>query len=126
MTPEVAAHRLACSLAMGMVLGLLFGFLRPLGRKHRTLADGIFLLAALWCWVYLMFAVCRGDIRFGYFLALVAGAVFWEATAGRTLRPVFLAIWRILAGVFHTSLFPVKNFTNSENFCLHLWENGLQ
>ena len=44
MTPAVAAWRLGCSVILGGCLGLFYGFLRPVGRRHRLLADVTFAL----------------------------------------------------------------------------------
>ena len=88
-TPQAAAHRFLAALALGCILGLVYGFLRPLRPRRTTLADGIFLLAALWAWLVLNFEICRGDIRLGYCAGLAAGAFFWEWTAGKLLRPLF-------------------------------------
>ena len=57
MTPAAAAHRLACSVALGGCLGILYGFLRPPGRKHRHLTDLVFLGFSLWVWLFICFAV---------------------------------------------------------------------
>ena len=46
MTPAVAAWRLGCSVILGGCLGLFYGFLRPVGRRHRLLADVTFALGA--------------------------------------------------------------------------------
>ena len=77
MTPRIAAHRLLLGLALGAALGLWYGFLRPLRRRHSVTGDGLFLLGAAWCWLYLGFALCGGDLRLGYFLALGMGALGW-------------------------------------------------
>ena len=110
LTPVTAAYRMACALALGAVLGLLYGFLRPLRPRHTLMADGVFLLAALWVWIYLCFGVCAGDIRAGFAFAMLAGGILWEGTAGRLLRPVFAGFWRILAKTAGTFLLPVKKF----------------
>ena len=110
MTPAVAAYRMACALAMGAGLGLLYGFLRPLRPRYTLTADGAFLLAALWTWIYLSFGVCAGDIRAGFAIAMMTGGVLWESTAGRLLRPIFAGFWKILARTAGTILLPVKKF----------------
>ena len=126
MTPAVAAWRLACALALAAALGLFDGFLRPLRPRHTLLSDGIFLLTAAWVWIYLCFGICGGDIRAGCAVALAAGGIGWEATAGRPLRPVFVQIWRILARLRGLALLPAKKFFNFTKFYVHLRENGLQ
>ena len=39
LTPVTAAYRMACALALGAALGLLYDFLRPLRPRHTVLAD---------------------------------------------------------------------------------------
>ena len=79
--PELAAGRFLAACLMGMGLGLWYGMLRPLGSKHRHLADLLFLFAAAIGWVYLAFGICRGDLRLGCIAGLLAGGFFWEVTA---------------------------------------------
>ena len=108
MTPVTAAWRFGCSLILGGCLGLFYGFLRPLGKHHRILADVIFSLAAVWGWVCICFAVCRGDIRTVYLLAMGAGILLWEGTAGRWLRPVFSGFWGFCGALLGILLIPWK------------------
>ena len=108
MTPGIAAHRLLLGLTLGGVLGLWYGFLRPLRQKNCVIADTLFLLGAGYSWLYLGFALCGGDLRLGYFLALGIGAFGWEATVGRWLRPVFRWIWNILDRLWGLFLLPFK------------------
>lgn len=120
MTPEVAAWRLGCSMALGAALGLTYGFLRPLRPRHTWLADGLFLLAAIWVWLYLSFAICRGDLRTGVSFGMLTGLILWEGTAGRLLRPLFSLFWKemaVLGGFFAR---PFKKFANLQKMCLHL------
>ena len=51
MTPAVAFHRLVAALGLGCLLGLWYGFLRPLRPRRTTLADSLFVLAGGWAWV---------------------------------------------------------------------------
>ena len=88
MTPETAAYRLVCALALGAALGLLYGFLRPLRLKHTVLADGLFLLGVFWVWLYYNFALCGGDIRLGCCGGLLAGAL----SRVFTLRATFMLV----------------------------------
>ena len=126
MTPETAGFRLLCSCLLGGALGLYYGFLRPLRRRHQGLADGLFLLGAVWVWLYQSFGICGGDLRLGYFLGLLAGGLLWERTAGRVLRPVFSGFWGGLAKAGRLAVLPLKNFRILQKFCLHLGKNGLQ
>ena len=110
MTPAIAFWRLGCSLLLGGGLGLLYSFLRPLGNRHRILADVVFSLGAIWVWIYLSFAVCRGDIRIVYLFCMIGGILLWEITFGQWLRPVFSGIWRLFGGLFRFFLTPWKKF----------------
>jgi hypothetical protein len=110
MNPAIGFWRLICSILLGACLGIFYGFLRPPGQRHRSLADLVFSLGALWVWIYICFAVCRGDIRTIYLMGMVLGILLWEATFGRWLRPVFFGLWRFLAAVFRFLLFPWKKF----------------
>lgn len=92
--PALAADRFAAACLIGMALGLVYGFLRPLRPRLTALADFLFLLAAAAGWVFLSFRICQGDLRLGYTAGLLAGGFFWENTAGRVLRPVYRAFWR--------------------------------
>ena len=94
MTPAAASYRFLCAFLLGAVLGVYYGFLRPLRPKRTLLADLLFSLGCLLLWLRHSFALCRGDIRVGYFFAFFAGGVSWELTAGRCLRPLFSAFWK--------------------------------
>ena len=94
--PGTAAGRFLAAGLLGLVLGLVYGCLRPL--RRRALADLLFLLAAGWAWLYLNFDICRGDIRPGITASLGVGALVWELTVGRLFRgaflPLFLSLYR--------------------------------
>ena len=107
-TPGVAAFRLASSCLLGGALGIFYDFLQPPGRKHRHFADLIFSLGAVWVWLYHSFALCRGDIRFVCLAAMAAGVLFWEWTAGKWCRPLFLLFWKGIARLWGFVLFPWK------------------
>ena len=108
MTPAVAVHRLLTGILLGCLMGLVYGFLRPPGQRHRLLCDLLFSLAAVWIWLYHSFAVCRGDIRTVYLFGMMSGGFLWEKTAGRCLIPVFFGFWKILGRLFRIFLFPLK------------------
>ena len=110
MTPAVAAWRFWGSLLLGGCLGIFYGFLRPLGRRHRILADVVFSLTAVWVWLYICFALCRGDIRTVYLLGMVSGILLWEGSFGRWLRPVFSGFWGFVGTVTGILLIPWKKF----------------
>ena len=117
MTPAVSAWRFGCSLLLGSCLGLFYGFLRPLARKHQTLADLLFSLGVLWVWIYICFGICLGDIRTVYLLAMGTGIFLWDQSFGRWLRPVFSGFWRFIRAVTGILLIPwKKNFGNCKNF----------
>jgi len=116
MPPSVAAGRFAGACLLGLALGVAYGFLRPFRRKHPQLADGIFMLFAGWCWLQLSFGICLGDIRFGYTMGLAVGAVFWEMTLGKWLRPVFEGIWWLIGSVFQGIILPIRLFL--KKFCV--------
>ena len=121
--PAIATGRFAIALALGAVLGLLLGFLRPLRPRWNHLCDLVFLAAAFYSWLYLGFAVCRGDLRLGYFSGLALGALAWESTIGKVLRPVFSGFWRIFALPFQKISHFFKKY--SKNY-LHSAKKWLQ
>ena len=92
--PDTALVRLAWALGLGLVLGALYGFLRPLRRRIFWPADLIIVAASFWAWVYLSFGVCRGDIRMGATAALGLGALTWEMTVGKLLRKPISMLWK--------------------------------
>ena len=96
--PELAAQRLLMALVLGCLLGLCYGFLRPLRRIGNWLRDLLFLGCLLWAWLLLGFGICGGDLRLGYFSGLFLGGVLWEKTVGKLLRPLFFGFWN---GIFH-------------------------
>ena len=116
MTPAVAAYRMACALALGAALGLVYGFLRPLRPRYTLLSDSVFLAVTAWVWIYLCFGICAGDIRAGYAFTLAAGGIVWEAVAGRALRPIYMQIWKILDGLGRLTLMPIKKFFGFSKF----------
>ena len=108
MTPAVGASRLAIGCLLGMVLGMWYGFLRPLRRT--VIRDLLFAAGAFYLWLYYSFAVCRGDLRLGMLAAMGMGAAVWEASAGRALQPVFELIWKNLSKLAGAAVFPMKTF----------------
>ncbi len=117
MTPREAALRLAWSLTLGGGLGIFYGFLRPLGR-HTLLRDSLFLMGLVWVFLYLGFGVCGGDLRFGCFLALMAGTLAGAQTVGRWIFPVFCGIWKGLEKIGHIFILPGKKLGQS----FFLWD----
>ena len=93
MSPAIAFRRFGIGILLGVALGLLYGFLRPLRRKRNGFWDLVFVLCAGWVYLYYGFAVCRADLRMGYFFAPIAGGLGWEWSFGRYLRPFFAGFW---------------------------------
>jgi hypothetical protein len=86
--PAEDARRFLLGCLLGAGLGFVYGFLRPPRKKHPHLSDLCFSVAAVWAWLQLSFGVCDGDLRLWYTAGLGLGAVAWEVTFGRLLRPV--------------------------------------
>ena len=105
--PALEAARFSAACLLGMGLGVIYGFLRPLRPKLTTLSDLLFMAFFGWAWVYLSFGICRGDFGIGYFSGLPLGILLWETTAGRLLRPVFSGFWRIVRKLLGIILLPV-------------------
>jgi hypothetical protein len=108
--PGIAAQRFLHSLMLGGVLGCWYGFLRPLGRMHPVLRDGLFVPGMLTAWLILGFGICEGDLRIGYLAGLLIGCAIWELTAGILLRPLFSWFWKLFGAVWGLFLWPVKKF----------------
>lgn len=98
--PQIAAGRYLWGVGLGLMLGLLYGFLRPLGRRVRTLADLLFLIGVFPAWVYFSFAVCQGDLHLGYLSSLFVGGILFDCTLGRLLRPLWRGFWSVVEGFF--------------------------
>jgi len=107
-TPSQEFHRLWMGCLLGLLLGVIYGFLRPLRPKHTILADSLFLIFLIWAWLYQGFAVCRGDLRLGYYAGFPIGAVVWLNTLGRLLSPIFALFWKGVNGFFHGLSLPLK------------------
>ena len=114
--PGLGAARFLISCLVGLQLGLLYGFLRPLRPRHKALSDLLFLPALGAAFLYVGFEICRGDLRLGCFLGLAAGAVVWEQTAGRLLRPVFSCFWKGSRRILDFFLLPAKKISKKIKF----------
>jgi len=99
--PALDGWRYLWGCGIGVLLGIWYGFLRPLRPRHTALSDLLFLPALIYAWLYLSFAICRGDIRLGYTMGLLTGAFCWEMTVGRWLRPVFQGFWRLFSIIWN-------------------------
>jgi hypothetical protein len=104
--PAVSAMRFGIGLLLGCGLGLGFDFLRPV--RPRFFGDLIFCGLMGLVWLYFSFGVCQCDLRLGYAAALILGAIFWCATAGRLLRPVFRGFWKGFYGFFSLIFLPFR------------------
>lgn len=87
-SPAVAWSRSLWAMGLGAGLGCLFGALRPLARRAPGTADTVFVLVCFQLWLYHSFAVCCGDPRTVYLLMGFLGALGWEQTVGKILRPL--------------------------------------
>jgi hypothetical protein len=136
--PSVAAYRLLCALLLGIGLGVFYGFLRPLRRRHKHIADFLFILALFPAWIYFAFAIAGGDLRFGYTAGLLGGILLWEATFGKWLRPVFAAFWRFIYKIYRFFTMPFRKifkilakiakflFATAKKWVIIKWNNRLQ
>ncbi|MBO5130565.1 MAG: spore cortex biosynthesis protein YabQ [Oscillospiraceae bacterium] len=111
--PALAAERFALACLLGLGLGAVYELLRPLRPRFTALADGLFLLAATAIWLHLSFAICGGDLRIAYSGGLGAGALIWEWTVGRLLRPVLEAFWRRIGKILGFLWIPAKKFSKN-------------
>lgn len=102
--PALDGWRFLCACGIGLILGMYYGFLRPLRPKHTLISDALFVPALFFGWLYLGFAICRGDLRLGYCLGLLMGGLVWELTVGRWLRPVFRGFWRLVSRIWRLIL----------------------
>ena len=102
--PALDGWRFLWACGIGLVLGLYYGFLRPLRPKHTLISDVLFVPALFFGWLYLGFAICRGDLRIGYCFGLLLGGFAWELTFGKLLRPVFRGFWRIISRIYRLFL----------------------
>ena len=98
--PATAFRRFLIGLMLGCVLGIFYGFLRPIRRGKAVFADMIFVLFAGWVYLFYGFAVCRGDLRLGYILPPILSAMVWNRFLGGWLQPVFDGFWRFVSGIF--------------------------
>lgn len=108
--PALDGWRFLWGCGIGVILGVWYGFLRPLRPRHTFLSDLLFLPAMGYAWLYLSFAICRGDIRLGYTVGLLIGAYIWQWTVGRWLQPVFQGFWRLISKIWHLFFEIFKNF----------------
>ena len=106
--PGTAAVCFLQALGVGGILGILYGFLRPLRPRLTTLADLVFALATFWGWIHMVFAICGGDSRMSCTAALFLGAWATDATVGKWLRPVFSLFWRGIGRILQWIFAPIR------------------
>lgn len=124
-TPIVAAQRFLAALALGAALGLCYGVLAPLRRRHPHISDLLFLPVMGAVWLYLGFGVCKGDLRFGYWAGLCIGAILWHSTAGRLLSPLIFRLWNAFYRILTFPLVLLKKiFTKTAQFAKILFASG--
>ena len=108
--PGLAAWRFFAGLILGGGLGLFYGFLRPPRTRHPHLCDLVFMVGFFLLWIFYGFGICYGDLRLAYSLTLPVGALIWECTGGKVLRPLFFRFWVIIDRFFRLLTRPVKVF----------------
>jgi hypothetical protein len=120
--PATAAVYWLRTLGIGGILGIFYGFLRPLRPRFTIMSDLIFALATLWGWIYAVFAICGNDSRLSYTLALLMGIWATDATLGKWLSPVFSLFWKGIHRIFYLIFFPagklLQYFSKIYNFLL--------
>ena len=132
--PALTAQRFAAAFLIGIVLGFVYSFLRPLRPRFTLLSDLLFLGAVFFGWLQLAFRVCGGDMRIAYLGGMGLGTVCWEQTAGRLLRPMFGIFWQSLGDILRFFLNPVKKiskklkilFASGEKWVTIKWNNRRQ
>lgn len=121
MSPHQAIRFFGQALVLGAGLGILYGFLRPLGRHHQTLADGLFCLGCWTAWVYGAFGLWDGDLGLWLLLGFSLGGFGWELGPGRFLSPVFDGFWGIIWKLLGIPRGLTKKFWHFSKFLLFKW-----
>ena len=98
--PRTAAAQLGLACLIGGVLGLFYGFFRPLRPRHTGAADTLFGLLFCCGWLYWSFGICRGDLHPAGVLGMVLGAAAFVCAYSRTGHlPWCLLIAGIVTGL---------------------------
>lgn len=101
MTPPAAAGRcLLIAILLGFLPGLLHSFLRPVRVRHKHLADLLSIAALIYCWIYVGFGVCGGDLRMGYLVGMLGGWALCICTVGKWLQSLFSLFFRFWGWLF--------------------------
>ena len=122
-TPGVAFRRFVVGLLLGCLLGIFYGFLRPTRRGRAIVSDLVFVTFAGWVYLYYGFAVCRGDLRIVYSAAPIIGAITWDRTVGRWLRPIFAYFWQVVAEITRPYRKIPKKLWKFIKFLFHFLKN---
>ena len=113
MTPVLVFRRLLGCFFCGVLLGPNLDFLRPLHVRLPLFTQLLICLELLTVWLFALFCICRGDLRMGYFLGMIAGTTLWELCFGRVSAALFGRFW-------HFAVLPLKIsrkfFHNFKNF----------
>lgn len=110
MPPGEAARRFLAAVALGLVGGFVYSFLRPVRKKHPARADLLYWAVIFSLWLEHSFRLCRGDIRPENGLGLLLGSFLFDRLLGRRLLPVFTGFWKLFRGFFRALLWPLKKF----------------
>jgi hypothetical protein len=68
--------------------------------RHRHLADLCTVCALFYCWIYLGFGICGGDLRMGYLCGMLLGFGVCIYTVGKWLQGLFRRFWWLLGRIF--------------------------
>ena len=119
--PRTALPQLGLACLIGGVLGLFYGFFRPLRPRHTGAADTLFGLFFCCGWLYWSFGICRGDLHPAGVLGMVLGIWAFDRTVGKPLRGIFEIFWGAIGKLWSLFLLPGKKFLHFlPVFCLFL------
>ena len=93
MTPEVVWQRLAGCFLEGVLLGAAADVFRPLHRRFPRLCELLIGLELLFAWLHSSFALCQGELRLGFYLALLLGALLWALLFGAVTGALWSSFW---------------------------------
>ena len=99
------------ALLLGMLLGVIYGFLRPL--RPRWLGDLLFVGAMIYLWIYMCFGICDADPRFAHTALLLGGCVAWNVIFGKQTAPLFSAFWKGVSHLLKAFLLPFEKISKN-------------
>ena len=119
MTPGVVGQRLVGCFLWGVLLGAAADVFKPLHRRLPRLSELLIGLELLFVWLHSSFALCRGELRVGFYLALLLGAGLWEQLFGEVAGALWRNFWHfaVLPGKFLR-----KFFRKIANFLFSSWK----